>query len=356
MTYFIKYNRLSFFLKPFAIFVSFILEILVSIRIFLYNKKVFKVKDHGVKVISVGNLNLGGTGKTPIVDFLVKTISNFSFNPAILTRGFGGNYKDKIKRIRFSENNDIDPKIFGDEPSLLAENNPNTPIYISPFRNLSAREAIQRDKVDLLLLDDAFQHISIKRDLNLLLVDAKKGFGNQKIFPLGELREPLSAIERADAILITKSGMGKAKSLKKKLELNSNITCPIFLFDYVPVSLSRLDGKEIKPPNVLKNLSVFLTCGIANPDSFLDIIQNLGPTSISKLFFNDHHSYLENSIKRMKKTAEKINFDYWIITEKDGVKLKDHSEFNNKLWVLKMRVVPDPNWTIFFKNFLDKSN
>ena len=182
---------------------SVIYGFLVRFRLVLYQKEWLRSRHPGVPVISVGNLTVGGTGKTPLVSFLTQSAKDAGFKPAIISRGYRNRSQSKIQRVRFCENSVVDAAVFGDEPTMLAKDNPEIPVYVSPSRVDAAKMAKEWDDPGLLILDDAYQHLAIARDLNLLLVDAERGFGNKQLLPLGPLREDLESVGRADAVAVT---------------------------------------------------------------------------------------------------------------------------------------------------------
>ena len=187
-------------IKTFLFGVSLIYKAFVLLRLQGYKKGWLKTNLTKTPVISVGNLTVGGTGKTPVVDFLVKELQSRKKIPVILSRGYRRKKSSNQQRLRYCEDNTVDPDFFGDEPFLLAQRNPEIPVYVGSSRVKTAHLAEAQDHPDVLVLDDAFQHLAIHRDLNLLLIDAERGLGNRYLLPYGVLREPEDQWVRADAI------------------------------------------------------------------------------------------------------------------------------------------------------------
>ena len=333
---------------------SLIYEVLVLARLALYRYGIFKAKKADTSIISVGNLTTGGTGKTPVVDFLVRELNRLGFRSAILTRGYGNRSQASLQRICSSEDLPNTPFTCGDEPYLLASRNPTIPVYIGPNRNLSAHLAKLWDNPQICVLDDGFQILQLKRDLNLLLIDAQRGLGNGYLLPLGELREPEHHWQRADAIILTKSNLGFSDRVLHQLQNQFKIDCPVFKFNYLPSVLRRLDRQENLNLAALRKKSVLLTCGIAQPESFTLIFKQLNAEIADMLFFDDHFVYSRRKIISLLQYKQKIKPDFWITTEKDAVKLQQFPELANEVWVMEMQILPDPVWQEFLIDFLKR--
>jgi len=304
-------------------------------------------------VISVGNLTVGGTGKTPIVDLLSKELQSRKIKPAILSRGYGRKNNKTQKRLRISENKHSDPELFGDEPFMLAMRNPEIPVYVDSSRIAAANSAEKKDNPDVLVLDDAFQHLAIHRDLNLLLIDAEHGLGNGNLIPYGTLREPANQWTRADAIIITKANISSANTVSKMLKNDLEITIPVFNFDFEAKYFCSLDGKKRKNIKYLADKNLVIVSGIARPDGFRKMLENFKGNIISNLEFDDHHDYSNNDVQKILKKKEEIKPDYIITTEKDAVKLRAFSELSDSVWILEIEVHPEESWNTFFQSYLE---
>ena len=331
---------------------SLIYEALIIIRLALYQKGILQAKKAEISIISVGNLSMGGSGKTPIVDFLVRELDQLGVRSAILTRGYGNHSQASLQRICSSEDIPYTPFTCGDEPFLLASRNPSVPVYIGANRKLSANLAKLWDNPQICVLDDGYQHLQLKRELNLLLIDAAQGLDNGCLLPMGELREPWHHRQRADAIILTKSNLGFSDRVLHQLQYQQSITCPIFKFNYTPSALRRLDRQQNLDLGVLAKKSVLLSCGIARPESFALVLKQLNAQILDVISQKDHFIYSHQKINSLLQHKQKINPDFWITTEKDAVKLQQFSELANQIWVLEMQIVPDPDWQEFFIDFL----
>lgn len=337
------------------LFLSLVYESLVLLRLWLYKTRIFPTKHVTIPTISIGNLTAGGSGKTPMVDFFVRTLTPKNIQCAILSRGYGNQTDSALQRFLMSEAPLGSPTTLGDEPFLLATRNPTTPLYVGKDRAMAARLAALWDKPDILLVDDGYQHVRLHRDLNLLLIDAEHGLGNGYLLPLGKLREPEHHWNRADAILLTKSNLGFSDRLMHQLKKELNVTCPVFKFDYAPTRLKRLDGKLSESIEILQGKKVFLTSGIAHPQSFEQTLNQLGAEVSQVEHFKDHQAYSPQTIQQLiHKNSTSV--DFWITTEKDAIKLCQFPELHTSLWVLEMQVVPESAWYEFFNGFLSQFN
>lgn len=253
--------RLNFFI---LCLISELYKLLVRVRIQLYDWKILSTYRSTVPVISVGNLTVGGSGKTPMVDFLVTLLEQQQQRVVIVSRGYGRKSKIAYDRFVYSESSHIilgkdykkiiisgksknNLKFYektvqeiGDEAYLLAQKHPEVPVYVGKKRAISIGNATQRDQPDWIVLDDGYQHLAVARDLNLLLMDAERGIENQKLLPSGPFREPPSECCRADAVILTKSNWGNAPSIQAWLQKSHALTCPIFHLNIILINSDPL--------------------------------------------------------------------------------------------------------------------
>ena len=323
------------------------------LRLHAYKKGWLKIYRPNTPVISVGNLTVGGTGKTPVVDLLSRELQSRRIKPAILSRGYGRKNNKTQKRLRFCEKKHADPDLFGDEPYMLAMRNPEVPVYVDSSRIAAADTAEKHDNPDVLVLDDAYQHLAIHRDLNLLLIDAERGLENRNLIPYGSLREPVNQWIRADAIIVTKANISSADAVSEILKKELKVTCPVFNFNFEAQGLYRLDGEDRQLIQHLAGKNLVTVSGIALPDGFRKMLENLGGNLIGSLEFADHHDYSINDVQKILKKQDELKPDYILTTEKDAVKLRQFSELSNSIWILEIEVRPEESWNAFFDKFLD---
>ena len=342
----------NIFLKPLLFATSVVFKRIVLLRLLAYKKGWLKTKRINTPVISVGNLTLGGTGKTPVVDLLVKELQRLKKKPAVLSRGYKRKDASSQRRLLFCEEKRIDPAFFGDEPYLLAQRNPKVPVYVGSSRIITACLAEKKDHPDILLLDDAYQHLAIHRDLNLLLIDAEQGLGNRHLLPFGVLREPENQWKRADAIILTKTNLAVSDKVLQILKRELQVSCPVFNFKYGIQKIIRIDGKTHLNLNEIINKRVLLISGIAQPEGFERLLEQQGVEVISKVEFPDHHDYCKRDVLKILNKQQKLKPEYLLTTEKDAVKLRKFTELRDYLWVLEMEMIPDNLWNDFFVKFL----
>lgn len=297
---------------------SFLYGAAVSLRLMLFRIGVLKEKKLDCGVISVGNLTVGGTGKTPVTIYLADLLRRHGKRVVILSRGYKGSSKG-VGIVSDGREILLGPEEAGDEPYLMAKRLNDVPVLVSPDRYASGLLAIERFSPDWIILDDGFQHIGLKRDVNILLVDSKEGFGNGYMLPRGILREPVIGLGRADLV------MAKGNPLRvAETELLEDINMPLVNFEYRAGFLIEIGSGNILGMDFLKGKKVAALSGIANPSSFFKTLELLGAEIVNKLIYPDHHAYAEPDIEEIRKTAKEGGVV--ITTEKDCVKLKGFAE------------------------------
>ncbi|MFI5399478.1 MAG: tetraacyldisaccharide 4'-kinase [SAR324 cluster bacterium] len=330
---------------------------LVRLRLMAYRRGWRSTHRLGAVAVAIGNLTAGGTGKTPVVSWLLHEAQAAGLRPACLTRGHGRRTAARLSRVRVQDGTPVEARALGDEAAMLAKQHPAVPFFICPDRSLAARLAAVTDAPDLFVLDDGYQHLRVARDLNVLLVDGQTGFGNGRLLPLGPLREPLSGAGRADVVLVTKSAAGHADAVLSTLR-RLGVKAPVFHCDYRPTGLARLDGEATLPPAALAGRRMGQLCGIARPESFRATLGSLGATAAHLEVRPDHHPYPEPDLRRIEALVANPpgaagsagSGPEWITTEKDAVKLRGRLKppAAARLWVLAMEAVPEPAARAFF--------
>lgn len=311
---------------------------IVILRVKFYSWGLFRSRALPCKVISVGNLTTGGTGKTPFVCLLATWVKTMGFRSAVLSRGYGGNYSGPLSVVTDGEKILQGAREAGDEPYLLAEKmGKGIPLIVGPDRFRSGEHAIDRFQSEVLILDDGYQHLALKRDLNLLLLNSSAPFGNGYLLPRGILREPLCQLSRADAIILTKSSMSdsiyKLRDLLKKKKLD----VPIFQVDYEPGDIRVLGGNQALPATFLQGKRVMAFSGIAQPESFRHTLCQMKAEIISMEVFADHHWYSAEEWRELLAKAERIGATGLVTTEKDGVRLKGFQPGRLPVWLISVK-------------------
>jgi tetraacyldisaccharide 4'-kinase len=305
----------------------------------LYKKGFFKSADLGAKTISVGNITVGGTGKTPMVAFIAEKLLEQGEKVCILTRGYG---RDNPKeRVLVSDGEKIlaDAREAGDEPFELAHQLSGRAVIVADARRAEAGIwAREKFGITVFILDDGFQHQQVKRDLDLVLIDATNPFGNGKLLPTGTLREPLANLQRADAVIITRANLVDDISEIKAKVLEINPNCRIFASENQIGRLINLKEfflpTQTTPTFKLQNLKSFAFCGLGNPDSFFVQLRRGSFNLAFSRTFPDHHIYSQSEIQKLERDAIKKRADILLTTAKDAVKLT-HLRFNLPCYVIE---------------------
>jgi tetraacyldisaccharide 4'-kinase len=317
----------------------------VQLRNILYTRGVFKARRLPCRVISVGNIVVGGTGKTPAVIVIAEHLQREGMRVAILLRGYKRRVCEKVTIVSDGEKVCASPIESGDEADMMAKHLSGVPIIVGKCRYLTGQVALERFKVDVLLLDDGFQHRQLARDVDILTIPATHPFGSpKKLLPAGTLREPPTALRCADLILLTHADTpnisAHAKKVVKGLAPNApvleSIHQPIHLY---PLAISRQPSAismnpslptetEIRDPKAiptdikaLKGKRVLAVCGIGNPDAFAATLMRCSVASVELLAFPDHHVYTEADKQRMDTAFQAAAADLIVTTQKDEQKL-----------------------------------
>jgi len=290
-------------------------SLVVRLRNFLYSKGLLKVHNVDAAVLCIGNITVGGTGKTPLVVWLCN-LSSQNYKCAILTRG----YKAKAH----------ESKGFKDEIAILAESCPGAEVIVNPDRVAGAAEAIDKYAAEVLIMDDGFQHRRLARDLDIIAIDATQPFGFGKLLPAGLLREPASSLKRAGAAVITRCDQvtdAELDELERKLRaIKSDMVIAKSI--HAPVSAKSKDDKEISIEQ-LTGKKVFAFCGIGNPDAFLNTIKDLGAEPAGSAVFDDHHHYTDACLSEIAEQAIELGADFILTTQKDWTKVISKLESRN---------------------------
>lgn len=266
----------------------------------------------GIPVICVGNVTLGGTGKTPVAAYLLHSLRRMGINVVGLSRGYGGQEKGPIPVQRHHTAVNV-----GDEPLLLAR---NAPVWVSAGRDDGARAAVSYG-AEVIVMDDGHQNPSLQKDLSLIVVDAEVGFGNGCVFPAGPLREKLSAsLERADAVILMKPEPG--------YEINDHLAAQLKGQTVIPAYLKT-------PPRAPKG-KLFAFAGIGRPNKFFDSLRRRGGELVEALSYSDHHPYNQQDIQRLQTLSKEYDAQL-ITTEKDYIRLPKSFRKNVKVWPVTVR-------------------
>lgn len=272
-------------------------------------------------VISVGNLTVGGTGKTTTIQYLARLLCAEGVRVAILSYGYRAASKDAVGIVADEDGLRMEASEAGDEAVLLARSLPGVPVLIGRRRVISGAVAQERFRPDVLLCDDAFQYWRLERDVDLLLVDAVEPWGYGAVLPRGLLREPKRMAARADAILMTHADLvdpARRDALRRELEAFRR---PVWAARHAPTTLTDLDGHATEGLETLKGRRVLAASSLGDPASFEATLRNLGAV-VTPMRFPDHHRYTLNDVRRVEQAAREENLTI-VTTEKDAVKVHD---------------------------------
>ncbi len=289
-----------------------------TLRAWGYRSGIFRTRTLDCRTIGVGNLTLGGTGKTPMVLWIADALRRNGRKPAILSRGYGGASSAGVRVVGDGEKILSSCEEAGDEPFMMARRLPGVPVLTGRDRYRTGRYAIRQLGADTLILDDGYQRLDLRRDLNILLCDQREPFGNGLTFPAGHLREPAQAARRADLICLTRCA---GRSAPPEVVRSAKEDCPVFFTALRLDSAFRLDDGRETDVEALRGCLAGAFCGIAGPESFRKMLEELGVRLTLFRAFPDHHPYSPEDLKSLEEDARRAGAEFLLTTEKDAVKL-----------------------------------
>jgi len=332
--------------------VSYLFDGAVQLRLWLYRQRLLHDQHLGCLVVVVGNLTVGGTGKTPVVEKFARALAERGRRVAILSRGY------KSKRPPFwrrgwnalvhaeeppprvvSDGTRVllDSEEAGDEPYMLARNLPGVVVLVDKNRVKSGTYAIRRFGCDTLVLDDGFQYLPLKGRLNLLLVDTTNPFGNGRLLPRGVLREPIKHLRRASYIFLTKSNGRRDPELEELIQRH-NPGVDVIECAHRPQYLQRVGGDERQPLAHLRGRRVGAFSGIATPESFEHFLRELGAQLLYTKRFLDHYRFTQEDLDTVGAQAHAAGLDFLVTTEKDAVRIDPAFRFPIPLYYLRLEI------------------
>ena len=326
----------------------------IQFRNWMYDKRVIRNHALGCLVVSIGNLTCGGTGKTPVVEVIARTLSAKGRKVSILSRGYRSKKRSFWSRLSMlftdqkiefppkvvsdGKNLLLDSEFAGDEPYMLASNLQNVAVLVDKDRVKSGIHAIDHFGTDVIILDDGFQYLMLKAHINIVLVDSTAPFGNGHVLPRGILREPIKNIRRADYIFLTKSdGSHKLQHLKNFIRRH-NRRAEIIECCHKPKYLVKLFTGEQMPLEKLAGLKVAALSAIARPESFEAFLEQLGAELVCKDHYADHHRYSQQEIIDFINQAKDAGAEYIVTTEKDAVRIPKIDRCDVPLIYLRIQI------------------
>lgn len=295
-------------------------------------KRAGAAKRLNAKVISVGNLTWGGTGKTPLVMFLARNLAEAGQKVAVLTRGYGN-----------------------DEAHELKERLNGVPVLVGKDRYVTGQEAIQKHGAKWIILDDGFQVWGLERDLDIVTVNATNPFGNGRLIPAGNLREPVEALARANTIVLTQSFLGRNNTALIRQKLREvNPKAQVFEADHHPIAFLDFRKGRPLPLDMVRDQRVAILSGIEDPMSFENTLSRLGAKIVYAARYRDHHVFTERDLKEVFDACQECRVRYLITTEKDSYRLanllKDDRQ-PTRLLMLRIEIRMDDEETFLERCF-----
>lgn len=331
---------------------SLIYNLVVQVRLWLYKKRIFHDQPLGCLVVVVGNLTVGGTGKTPVVEKFARSLSERGRKVAILSRGYKSRPEGLWRRlwrqlshgtppppkvVSDGEQVLLDSEVAGDEPYMLAKNLPGVLVIVDKNRVKSGSYAIRNYGVDTLVLDDGFQYLPLKGRLNLLLIDKTNPFGNQHLLPRGILREPVKHLKRASYVFLTKSDGARDPELERLIRRH-NREAEIIECAHKPQHLQGAWDNSRLPLEALNGKRVGAFSAIATPENFEQFLRDFGASVLYTKRFIDHHRFSEKELRQIFSQAEEANLDFLVTTEKDAVRLPLKKMTDLPLYYLRLEI------------------
>jgi len=275
------------------------------------------------RVVSVGNLTVGGTGKTPVVLHLARRLQERGLRVAILTRGYGRREDTPLVVNGQGEVTKYTPELMGDEPVLMTRRLPEVTVGIGADRAALAQQILKMEAErppQVFLLDDGFQHLRLERDLDLVLIDVTDPFGEGAVLPAGRLREPLTALARADMILLTRAANGVPREVEEAIR-RANPRAALFRASTHLTGVYEAGTHKAANLFVLKQTPALAFCGIGNPEAFWDDLRRAGFNLVGTLAFPDHYRYGIEDFRRVIRQADTVGAKALLATEKDFINM-----------------------------------
>ena len=285
---------------------SYLYQIALMAREYMYKTGIMKTQTAPIPVISVGNITLGGTGKTPVVECLSRRFKDKGYNPGIITRGY---LRSKSGTFPVDLKNDS-AQTAGDEAYMLAKRT-RIPVIVGKDRLTAIECGIDYCNIDVAILDDGFQVRDVKKDADILILNGKESLARQELFPLGPYREPISRIRACDAILVSKAEPDSAT-----IYFTRGI--PRFQVRHHPVHLYNVKQNVIAHYNYVKNKRIAAFSGLGDNESFFQLLRQLGANIVHETSYPDHYKYTQRDIKKLESVSD---IECIVTTEKDAVKL-----------------------------------
>lgn len=337
----------SLLMKPFLFTISIVYGGLVKLREALFKKGILQSKRLPCPVVSIGNITVGGTGKTPMTLYVTELIRRYGYKVAIVSRGYKGKAEKTVGIVCDGRMICMEPDQAGDEPFMMAKRLRSVPVIVGKDRFMAGMLAVKEFNPDVVLLDDGFQHLRLYRDIDLVLLDFNSPFGNGNLLPRGILREPASSLSRADALILTRSdsapGSIKANLLDRLMYLS--LKRSVYITSHAPyihmivkatgdiedVALSKSRDWDSE---IIKGRKVFAFSGIARNEDFKHTVEGFGCDVSGFAGFPDHHAYSDEDINSILQSAKDAGAEIVCTTEKDYARIG-----HRKSWPINLVII-----------------
>ena len=292
--------------------------LVIYLRNVCYDVGIFRAESISAKVISVGNITTGGTGKTPFVEWIVRHFVSSKAKVAVVSRGYRRSSRGTIV---VSDGRSIlsTPDVSGDEPFQIARKFPEAIVVVDEERARGACHAITHYGADVIVLDDGFQHRSLHRNLDIVLVDGELPLYRTWMLPAGQRRESVRSLKRADVVVLTHRSVEKRRTMNEELKRMTRALQ--FEAVFLPTSLVRLSDGTRQSLDEVKGNSCAAFCGIARPGAFRRMLEELGLTIKEFQKFPDHHHYTKQDLESLESIIRRVNPNFVLTTEKDAIHL-----------------------------------
>jgi len=324
---------------------------LIGAREWLYARGVLHSRALDCPVVAIGNLTVGGTGKTPAVELAVRTLTGLGHRPAVLSRGYGRR-GGGVQIVADAASIRLDAEEAGDEPFLLARRLPGVPVVVGPNRYEAGRVARARFGVTAIVLDDGFQHRTLRKDLEIVMARADQPWGNGRLLPGGPLREPLDGLGRAHLVVAT-----GARGLDEAHEVVETVgrvapAVPVLTAVHVPTECFESSAMRFVGLDALGGARLVAFAGIGSPAGFRRTLREAAVTLVDFQEFADHHWYTREDLARLERGAVEVRADGFVTTEKDWVRLRPLPPLKRPVYVLSVRLLltsGEPHWRAAFE-------
>ena len=326
------------FLRSLATVAAWLYNKGVTLRNLFFDNGVLKIHRLSCPVISVGNLAMGGTGKTPMVVWLARFFSQEGCRVGIVSRGYGGVESRRVTIVSDGENIRADQGNSGDEPLMLARQLSGIPVLCSTKRVRAGKAAIEKFDCNLLILDDGFQHRYLARDLDVVMLDSRGPYGSDRVFPRGKMREKAAALARAHVLVLSRfDGSEAAEKHSDNLRRQWPEKTVVTAFHRPMRIFSAADNRE-RPPRSLMGSRLAAFAGIFQPDDFFQSLHNLGARLVYTAALPDHYPLTSDLLASLAREASRFRPEFWITTEKDWARLPKVVPQGMELWVMAMEI------------------